>query len=191
MDFGLSEDQVLLKDTIKRFLAEQCPTTRVRQIMEGDAATSSAICGRELAELGVAGRDRAGGARRPRARAARSGAGRRGARLRRDAGTVPRLRDGDGRAGRGRRRRAAASKWLPALAAGEAVGDDRAGRGGRRVDADRAARRSVAGGRLSGRKPLVPSAQIADVIVVAARDEQRSAASGSSSATRPASRSRR
>jgi hypothetical protein len=34
MDFGLSEDQ-LLKDTVKRFLAEQCPR-RASPIMEAD-----------------------------------------------------------------------------------------------------------------------------------------------------------
>jgi alkylation response protein AidB-like acyl-CoA dehydrogenase len=54
MDFGLSEDQVLLKDTIKRFLAEKCPTTRVRQVMEGDASLARDLW-TELAELGVAG----------------------------------------------------------------------------------------------------------------------------------------
>ena len=54
MDFGLSEDQLLLKDTIKRFLAEQCPTTRVRQIMEGDAPLARDLW-TQLAELGVAG----------------------------------------------------------------------------------------------------------------------------------------
>ena len=46
MDFGLSEDQVLLKDTIKRFLAEQCPTTRVRQIMEARRGARASSCGR-------------------------------------------------------------------------------------------------------------------------------------------------
>ena len=34
MDFGLSEDQVLLKETIRRWLATECPTTRVRAVME-------------------------------------------------------------------------------------------------------------------------------------------------------------
>jgi len=34
MDFGLSQDQILLKDTIHRWLDAECPTTRVRAIME-------------------------------------------------------------------------------------------------------------------------------------------------------------
>src|SRR5579862_8611025 len=54
MDFGLSEDQLLLKETIKRFLAERCPTSRVRQLMEADG-TGERQLWKELAELGVAG----------------------------------------------------------------------------------------------------------------------------------------
>ncbi|MBP1775817.1 MAG: hypothetical protein H6Q86_1823, partial [candidate division NC10 bacterium] len=37
MNFGLSEEQELLKSTVKRFLEEQCPPTRVRAIMESDS----------------------------------------------------------------------------------------------------------------------------------------------------------
>ncbi len=36
MDFGISEDQVLLKDSVRKFLETECPTTRVRTIMESD-----------------------------------------------------------------------------------------------------------------------------------------------------------
>ena len=54
MDFGLSQDQLLLKDTVKRFLAEQCPTTRVREIMESDSGHDDALW-KELCGLGVAG----------------------------------------------------------------------------------------------------------------------------------------
>jgi len=36
VDFGLSQDQVLLKDTIRRWLESECPTTRVRAIMESE-----------------------------------------------------------------------------------------------------------------------------------------------------------
>src|SRR5206468_3361317 len=36
MDFGLSPDQVLLKQTIRRWLETECPTTRVRAVMESD-----------------------------------------------------------------------------------------------------------------------------------------------------------
>src|SRR5436309_11959108 len=54
MDFGLSEEQVLLKSTIKRFLDEQCPTTRVRAIMESDSGHDSGLW-KGLVDLGVAG----------------------------------------------------------------------------------------------------------------------------------------
>ena len=54
MDFGLSQDQVLLKDTIRRCLDEECPTTRVRAVMESESGHDPALW-RGLAELGVAG----------------------------------------------------------------------------------------------------------------------------------------
>src|SRR5436190_13287861 len=54
MDFGLSEEQVLLKDTIKRILEGECPTTRVRTIMESADGHDPALW-RAIAELGVPG----------------------------------------------------------------------------------------------------------------------------------------
>src|SRR5262249_41204137 len=54
MDFGLSQDQLLLKDTIRRWLEAECPTARVRAIMESDTGHDPALW-RGLAELGVTG----------------------------------------------------------------------------------------------------------------------------------------
>jgi len=54
MDFGLSQDQVLFKDTLRRWLEAECPTTRVRAVMETDTGHDPALW-RALAELGVAG----------------------------------------------------------------------------------------------------------------------------------------
>src|SRR5262247_196974 len=54
MDFGLSQDQVLLKDTIRRFLEAECPTTRVRAVMESDGGHDAALW-EGLAALGVPG----------------------------------------------------------------------------------------------------------------------------------------
>jgi alkylation response protein AidB-like acyl-CoA dehydrogenase len=54
MDFGLSDEQKLLEQTLRRYLAESVPTSRVREI----AATGSAHDAKlwsELAELGAAG----------------------------------------------------------------------------------------------------------------------------------------
>ncbi len=54
MDFGLSEDQLLLEQTLRGFLAEQVPIERVRELREKDCPNDRAIWG-ALAELGVTG----------------------------------------------------------------------------------------------------------------------------------------
>jgi alkylation response protein AidB-like acyl-CoA dehydrogenase len=54
MNFGLSQDQILLRDTIDRFLDEQCPTTRVRQVMDGPTGHDPELWS-GLVELGVTG----------------------------------------------------------------------------------------------------------------------------------------
>jgi len=54
MDFGLSEEQRLLEQTMRRFLAEALPTARVREIMATETAHDPKLW-RALAELGVAG----------------------------------------------------------------------------------------------------------------------------------------
>src|SRR5512139_2791406 len=54
MNFGLSEDQVLLTSTIKRFLEEQCPTPRVRAIMESESGHDPALW-QGLVDLGITG----------------------------------------------------------------------------------------------------------------------------------------
>src|SRR2546428_2971839 len=54
MDFGLSDDQFLLKDTIRRYLESECPTTRVRAVMESETGHDPALW-QGLADLGVPG----------------------------------------------------------------------------------------------------------------------------------------
>jgi alkylation response protein AidB-like acyl-CoA dehydrogenase len=54
MDFGLSEEQLQLDESLRRFLAERVPTTRVRELIETPEAHDAKLWG-ELAELGVAG----------------------------------------------------------------------------------------------------------------------------------------
>ncbi len=54
MDFGLSEDQQLLEATIRGFLADQIPITRVRELRDKGTGTDRGIW-KSLAELGVAG----------------------------------------------------------------------------------------------------------------------------------------
>jgi alkylation response protein AidB-like acyl-CoA dehydrogenase len=54
MDFGLSDEQKLLDESLRRFLAERVPTTRVRELLETPDAHDPKLWS-ELAELGVAG----------------------------------------------------------------------------------------------------------------------------------------
>ncbi len=54
MDFGLSEDQRMLEDTLRSFLADRVPITRVRELREADCPNDRGIW-RELAELGATG----------------------------------------------------------------------------------------------------------------------------------------
>jgi alkylation response protein AidB-like acyl-CoA dehydrogenase len=54
MDFGLSEDQLLLEETLRSFLGDKVPITRVRELRDEDRPGDHAIW-RSLAELGVTG----------------------------------------------------------------------------------------------------------------------------------------
>ena len=54
MDFGLSDDQQLFQKTLRRFLEEKCPTTRVRAVMDGADGHDTALW-QGLVELGVTG----------------------------------------------------------------------------------------------------------------------------------------
>jgi alkylation response protein AidB-like acyl-CoA dehydrogenase len=54
MDFGLSEDQLLLEETVGRYLADQVPIETVRELREKDCPNDRAIWS-SLAELGVTG----------------------------------------------------------------------------------------------------------------------------------------
>jgi len=54
MDFGLSEDQLLLEETVRRYLEDQVPIERVRELREKDCPNDRAIWS-ALAELGVTG----------------------------------------------------------------------------------------------------------------------------------------
>jgi alkylation response protein AidB-like acyl-CoA dehydrogenase len=54
MDFGLSEEQLLLEETVRGFLADRVPITRVREVRDEDCPNNREIW-KELAELGTAG----------------------------------------------------------------------------------------------------------------------------------------
>src|SRR5579863_9598044 len=54
MDFGFSEEQEMLRDAAKRFLADNCPTTFVRKMM-ADATAHDAGFWKKLVGLGWPG----------------------------------------------------------------------------------------------------------------------------------------
>jgi alkylation response protein AidB-like acyl-CoA dehydrogenase len=54
MDFGLSEDQLLLEETVRAFLADQVPITRIRELRAEDCPNDPGIW-KALAELGMTG----------------------------------------------------------------------------------------------------------------------------------------
>jgi alkylation response protein AidB-like acyl-CoA dehydrogenase len=54
MDFGLSEDQVLLEETLRNFLADQVSIERVRALRDEDCPVDRSIW-KSLAELGMTG----------------------------------------------------------------------------------------------------------------------------------------
>src|SRR6185295_20186221 len=167
MNFGLSEEQVLLKATIKRFLEEQCPTTRVRAIMESDSGHDSGLW-KGLVDLGVT---------RLNIPAAYGGSGLElldvalaaeelgyaatpGPFIGSAMATVALIEGGDA---------AMQQHWLDALATGDAIATVAWGEEQAEWTAERL-QTTARGDRLSGRKLMVPAAQIADLLVVAARD---------------------
>ena len=54
MDFGLSDEQKLLEQSLRRYLAESVPTSRVREIMASETAHDAKLWA-DLAELGATG----------------------------------------------------------------------------------------------------------------------------------------
>ena len=172
MDFGLSEDQVLLKDSVRKFLEAECPTTRVREIMESDTGHDATLwqgiaelcltalpiseefggAGLEVLDLALIAEE-LGFACMP------------GPFLGNALGTIALQAADQGEA---------KSHWLPRIASGKAIATYAAGE---KVGVWEAGDFEVrfSGGKLYGEKPLVPFAAIADILIVAARDSQTNA----------------
>jgi len=169
MDFGLSEDQILLQATVRRFLAERCPSERVRAIMETDTAHDAVLwrgltelgttaivipeadggLGRELLDLALVAEE-LGYAAAP------------GPFLATAMASVALVHATDG---------TARAKWLPQLASGEAVGAVAIGEADEEWDPGRSTTR-VHGERLTGFKGMVASGGVADFLLVAALDAE-------------------
>ena len=54
MDFGLSDEQLLLEKTVRSFLSDQVPIERVRELRD-DSCPNDRTIWKALAELGVTG----------------------------------------------------------------------------------------------------------------------------------------
>jgi alkylation response protein AidB-like acyl-CoA dehydrogenase len=54
VDFGLSEEQELLQDTVRSFAANECPETRLRELFDAGTGHDPALWG-GMSELGLAG----------------------------------------------------------------------------------------------------------------------------------------
>jgi alkylation response protein AidB-like acyl-CoA dehydrogenase len=163
VDFGLSEEQELLQETVRNFARGECPAPRLREIYDSETGHDPALWS-GLAELGVAGLvvpEEYGGAGLELLDAALVSEV-----LGESALPVPHLghtlaalalRLGGSEAQR--------KRWLPKLASGEALGTVALGEGdhGWRPESWHT---SLSGGALSGAKSWVPFADRADVFVV-------------------------
>jgi len=54
MDFGLSEEQQMLQETVRGFVENECPVPRLREIFDGESDFDETLW-RGLAEMGIAG----------------------------------------------------------------------------------------------------------------------------------------
>ena len=54
MDFGLSEEQVLLQQTVRGFTSKECPTTRLRELFDVGSGHDQALW-TAMVEMGITG----------------------------------------------------------------------------------------------------------------------------------------
>ncbi len=169
MDFGLSEEQVLLKQSVRRFLDEQCPTTRVRTVMESDTGHDSQLW-QGLVDLGIPGlmippeqggsglglldlalvAEELGYAATP------------GPFLGTVLATIALCESGDTKA---------AAHWLPRVAEGSTIGTIAFGEGDGQWDLT-THRTRIENGKISGEKPFVPYASLSDFMIVSGTGEE-------------------
>jgi alkylation response protein AidB-like acyl-CoA dehydrogenase len=167
VNFGLSEEQELLIDTVRGFVANECPAPKLREIFDSDEDSVPELW-QGLVEMGI------GGLALPEQY---GGAGLEMIDLALVAellghGAVPGPFLGHSLAGIAISEGgddAQREQWLPRLAAGEALGTVALGEDGDLWDPKGYATRA-SGGKLSGTKSFVPHASAADVIVVALGD---------------------
>ncbi len=166
MDFGLSDEQRLLQDTIRGFAAAECPPARLRPLFEAGQGHDPGLW-KGLVEIGVAGlalpEDHGGSALEVLDLALAAEV------IGESALPVPFL--GHALAGLaiawgGSPEQCAA--WLPRLATGDTLATVALGEPGERWQPEQW-QAELARGRISGRKSFVPDGGAADLIVVGTR----------------------
>jgi len=169
MDFGLSEEQDLLAETVRGFLAAECPPTRLHEIFDGEDGFDAALW-QSLVELGVGGLvipERYGGAGLELLDLALLAE-----QLGANAFPGPFLGHALAavalcEAGSDAQREA----WLPRIASGEVLATVALGEPGDSWDPTDA-KTTEQDGKLNGHKSFVPLARHADLIVVALEGER-------------------
>ena len=162
MDFALSDEQKMLQETVQQYIENECPAPRLREIFDSDEGYEPSLW-KGLAELGVAGLaigDEYGGAGLElldlAVVAETIGYGALPGPFFNHALAAYAIEQGGSDAQK--------SEWLPKLASGEALGaialSDEEGVW------DPSQWTLAAGDKLTGSKPGVPFADVADVIVV-------------------------
>ncbi|MCP4036629.1 MAG: acyl-CoA/acyl-ACP dehydrogenase [bacterium] len=162
MNFDLTDEQKMLRETVTQFIQNECPATRLREIFDGDEGYD-AVLWKGLVELGIAGlaiEDQYGGAGLEMLDLAVVaeciGHGALPGPFFNHALAALAIQEGGSDAQK--------SHWLPKLAAGDALATialSDAGGGWQPEDWSLAS-----GDTLTGTKPMVPFGDIADVIVV-------------------------
>jgi alkylation response protein AidB-like acyl-CoA dehydrogenase len=163
MHFGLTEEQELLQETVKSFVAGECPPTRLRELFDAKQGHDPALW-QGLAEMGLTGLvvpEEYGGAELEILDLALvaeefGGGSLPGPFLSHALACIAIAKGGDA---------AQREKWLPGLASGETLGSVALAEGGDLWDPSEW---SVAetGGKLHGTKHYVPFADVADIFVV-------------------------
>ena len=165
MNFDFSDDQKLLKETVRKFLADKCPMSVTRRVLEGDEPYAKEVW-KGLVEMGLTGTaipEEFGGL----------GLGALelcviAGELGRAVAPVP-FSSSIYLAAEAIRlygSRKQKETWLPKLASGEAIGTLALSEG-LKAASPRNIKASLSGGKLSGTKMPVPDGGAADVAVVA------------------------
>jgi len=165
MEFGLSEEQKLLQETVRGFAAKACPATRLRELFEAGAGGDAQLW-RGLAEVGVLGLalpEEYGGAGLELLDLALAAEAL-------GAAALPEPFLGHALAGLALACGGSSEqreRWLPRLASGEAIGTVALGEADGGFEPE-AWTPGASGGRLTGEKAWVPCADRADLLVVGA-----------------------